>query len=1043
MAKLLDRAWYDSLVDDDGSGASGTVWDKTQVAGLLDTIDAALTPLVETDDPRLTADAPADLEASFIVQIADDHLPNAQALSELPTGYMRSEAGTGVVTTVRKIPARDVEGGARGPAGSAGSAGPPGPAGPPGADGAPGPPGADGVPGADGAPGPPGADGLPGVQGPPGEPGTDGADGAPGTPGADGAPGPEGPIGPTGATGAPGPQGIQGPTGPQGIPGPTGAEGPEGPPGTGIAIKGSVPDVGDLPASGAPGDAWIVESTGDLWVWDGDAGVWVNAGNLQGPPGPAGPTGPIGPQGPTGPEGPQGSTGATGATGATGPQGIQGVEGPEGPQGDPSPSASVFPYRADLSSTTVADPGTGKIRWNHTDQLAATTLILDWLTIDGFDAHRLFQALLPGSLIWVQDEDFALVYQKWQLVAYTNNADFFMIDVTLLEHGSDGLMVNAKRCSVIVVAQGPQGPAGPEGPPGAPGADGATGATGAQGETGATGPEGPQGATGPEGPQGVKGDTGDPGTPGATGPAGADGATGATGPQGVPGEQGPIGPTGATGATGPQGPQGDPALLPTAVTGKALISQGAGIAPIFSESVTLSGAAHELILAGQTSPLRASRIAANFNNGAVYLKNLSSGSATPSMVLSTAPASAAGGLAATLGIDGPGSIGIHGWDASSRIVLTPSLFVDTVGLVQIGGGLDNLASRGARVELWPMTGQTQPVIAGVPPGGGTPLWRVMPDGTMVATGLGTTPLNASNLATGTVPDARLSVNVLTHAGGYPGGTTAFLRADGTFAPATGGGADLDYSGDYAPTTTYSDGDIVVASDGIAYLCVKDGVTTPPEPWPGSSSGGGEPGPPGPTGPAGPQGVAGPPGPTGATGATGATGDTGSAGTPGEKWFAGAGAPSGATGIVGDWYLDTTTGDVYEKTGASAWTSRGNIKGPAGAAGVTRPFRLGHTWGLVGDLTLLTVLPSLFVPMNGTQAATLVGLRAKIASGTSVGVQVKRNGSNVGSVITVTSTVATTTLSATLAANDELSLTLSSPVGTPTTLSATLIMEHTP
>ena len=29
--------------------------------------------------------------------------------------------------------------------------------------------------------------------------------------------------------------------------------------------------------------------------------------------------------------------------------------------------------------------------------------------------------------------------------------------------------------------------------------------------------------------------------------------------------------------------------------------------------------------------------------------------------------------------------------------------------------------------------------------------------------------------------------VLTHAGGYPGGTTSFLRADGTFAAASGGG----------------------------------------------------------------------------------------------------------------------------------------------------------------------------------------------------------------------------------------------------------------
>ena len=57
------------------------------------------------------------------------------------------------------------------------------------------------------------------------------------------------------------------------------------------------------------------------------------------------------------------------------------------------------------------------------------------------------------------------------------------------------------------------------------------------------------------------------------------------------------------------------------------------------------------------------------------------------------------------------------------------------------------------------------------------------------------------------------------------------------------------------------------------------------------------------------------------GATGATGNTGSTGAPGAKWYTGAGAPAGATGIIGDFYLNTTDGNVHEKTGASAWTLR--------------------------------------------------------------------------------------------------------------------------
>jgi hypothetical protein len=71
--------------------------------------------------------------------------------------------------------------------------------------------------------------------------------------------------------------------------------------------------------------------------------------------------------------------------------------------------------------------------------------------------------------------------------------------------------------------------------------------------------------------------------------------------------------------------------------------------------------------------------------------------------------------------------------------------------------------------------------------------------------------------------------------GYPGGTTSFLRADRTFAiPPTGsgGGGGMEYLGDYVTPHTYNDGDIVIAADGIAYVCTVNGTTTPPEPWPG-------------------------------------------------------------------------------------------------------------------------------------------------------------------------------------------------------------------
>lgn len=90
--------------------------------------------------------------------------------------------------------------------------------------------------------------------------------------------------------------------------------------------------------------------------------------------------------------------------------------------------------------------------------------------------------------------------------------------------------------------------------------------------------------------------------------------------------------------------------------------------------------------------------------------------------------------------------------------------------------------------------------------------------------------------------------------GYPGGVTQFLRADKTFAvPAGSASSDLEYLGAYVPGNTYNDGDIVVFDDGVAYMCVKDGITTPPEPWPGVGMVTAV-GPPGPQGPIGPPGV---------------------------------------------------------------------------------------------------------------------------------------------------------------------------------------------
>lgn len=79
---------------------------------------------------------------------------------------------------------------------------------------------------------------------------------------------------------------------------------------------------------------------------------------------------------------------------------------------------------------------------------------------------------------------------------------------------------------------------------------------------------------------------------------------------------------------------------------------------------------------------------------------------------------------------------------------------------------------------------------------------------------------------------------------------------------------------------------------------------------------------------------------GATGATGATGSTGSNGTNGATWFQGSGVPSSGTGVNGDFDLNTANGDIYQKI-SGTWTLIGNFKGPAGSAGAAGAN--GATW----------------------------------------------------------------------------------------------------
>ena len=96
-----------------------------------------------------------------------------------------------------------------------------------------------------------------------------------------------------------------------------------------------------------------------------------------------------------------------------------------------------------------------------------------------------------------------------------------------------------------------------------------------------------------------------------------------------------------------------------------------------------------------------------------------------------------------------------------------------------------------------------------------------------------------------------------------------------------------------------------------------------------------------------------------------------------QWSYGAGAPLSASGNIGDYYLDTATGNVYNKLNNTTWVLITNItgpQGPAGATGLTGPQGLAGAAGPQGPQGIQG-LPGLSGTngtngINGLNAATL-------------------------------------------------------------------------
>jgi hypothetical protein len=97
----------------------------------------------------------------------------------------------------------------------------------------------------------------------------------------------------------------------------------------------------------------------------------------------------------------------------------------------------------------------------------------------------------------------------------------------------------------------------------------------------------------------------------------------------------------------------------------------------------------------------------------------------------------------------------------------------------------------------------------------------------------------------------------------------------------------------------------------------------------------------------------------------------------QAWTNGVGAPSGAAGLVGDYYLDTSTGDVYLKTGTSTWTLQANMRGPQGTNGSM----IGPGSSVVGNLPTFGNISGSILQDSGVALSALAPLAGPGFSGT--------------------------------------------------------------
>jgi len=117
---------------------------------------------------------------------------------------------------------------------------------------------------------------------------------------------------------------------------------------------------------------------------------------------------------------------------------------------DPQTSTQGY-WRFDATSTSMSNPGSGKIRFNTATPSTATQLAISVTTSQGTDATRVLQSLTTGDSIYIQDQGNSANWVRYKVNGtQTNNTTWFQIPVALYATGSYGGTLPSNNSPLVV-----------------------------------------------------------------------------------------------------------------------------------------------------------------------------------------------------------------------------------------------------------------------------------------------------------------------------------------------------------------------------------------------------------------------------------------------------------------------------------------------------------------------------------------------------------------------------------------------------------------